>query len=133
MTDDIKRRLERLQDDLAGLWEAGFGSFGFGIVTASTPVRLPYPNGWKWLEFWLEGLLGADVPASPRCCLPYDSLPDGSACVRWWGEVRGDRRVSEMGWASLGPASWNFGLAIRQQRKPGSVVRCVGQNDHHFR
>jgi hypothetical protein len=90
MVKDIaKTRLVRLADDLADLSDMGFKPFGFGIITASPPVRLRQPNGWKFLEFWLERLLESGEPLRAQPLPRFDPFPDGSACVRWWGDVNG--------------------------------------------
>jgi hypothetical protein len=89
MKDDQKRRLWRLRDDLADLADADFRPFGFGIVRASPAVRIPMPNGWNFLTFWLEGLLDSNEIIRPRPHPWFDPFPNGSACVRWWGDAKG--------------------------------------------
>ena len=93
-----KKRLERLLDDLAELDDMGFKPFGFGIITSSTSVRLPQPNGWKFLVCWLEDENSTEAGGPRGRTTWLDAFPDGSSCVRWWGDRRGVAAFQK--WAS---------------------------------
>jgi hypothetical protein len=89
MSDDVKRRLERLHDDLAELIDMPRKPCGFGLFTSpeGAGVKLPQPSGWKFLEGRV-GLTRKDedyIRLEPSPWL--DPFPSGTACVRWWGDV----------------------------------------------
>lgn len=102
---DVRKRLERLCDELAELIDMLGQPCGFGIVSCpdGAGVRLPHPSGWGFVEDRVPSTRKGDgvVRVEPRPWL--DPFPSGTACLRWWGDVKRAEAVRE--WAGRASAT----------------------------
>lgn len=139
--DDDKRRLQRLNDDLVDIRDSGRVPFGFGIVISSTSIRLPHPMSWQFLERQVVQSRGKDEPIPFEPNPWFDPFPDGSACIRWWGDEDGVKEFKDWAkrasnvirkhpeWLSEGDIArgyhWILSAFVRFAKKDADLKRLV--------
>lgn len=99
MDADVKRREQRLLDDLAEMRDDDLPRRGMGLIVLDTAPgrRLPRPEDWELLE-----RVGSfdTAEGNDRFILApveYDPAPGGRSCIRWWGDETRVERLQEWG------------------------------------